>query len=173
MRTVLDLPCGTGRFTGPLVGRGYRVVGADISYEMIRLAQRKKSSYPPPRGYVQAEAERLPFADRSFDCVVSVRFMVDVNLKVRLRILREMRRVSRRWIIVDYRHRRSYRYWLWRLRKMLGLKAEPLLNRVNRRELEFEFRSAGLSILKVIPVATFFSDKWVVLAEAPSAARLR
>jgi SAM-dependent methyltransferase len=38
---VLDLACGTGNSTLPLIARGYSVTACDISEEMIREAQRK------------------------------------------------------------------------------------------------------------------------------------
>jgi len=36
--SVLDIPCGTGRFTGHLAERGLDVVGCDISHEMMAAA---------------------------------------------------------------------------------------------------------------------------------------
>src|SRR6185436_17107070 len=38
VRVILDLPCGTGRFTGALAREGYEVVGSDISMEMLQKA---------------------------------------------------------------------------------------------------------------------------------------
>ena len=38
VKTVVDLPCGTGRFTGHLARAGYQVVGSDISIEMMHQA---------------------------------------------------------------------------------------------------------------------------------------
>ena len=38
VRTILDLPCGTGRFTGALAREGYEIVGSDISLEMLQKA---------------------------------------------------------------------------------------------------------------------------------------
>src|SRR5258705_13109940 len=35
VRRVLDLPCGTGRFTARLAASGYEVIAGDISLEMI------------------------------------------------------------------------------------------------------------------------------------------
>src|SRR5687767_2184898 len=66
VRTILDLPCGTGRFTGGLAREGYEVVGSDISLEMLgkakslALPKSADGQQPPIRGYVQANAEHLP-----------------------------------------------------------------------------------------------------------------
>ena len=168
VRTVLDLPCGTGRFTGSLASLGYDVIGSDISSEMMKVAVDKQQDEPERAlGFLQADAERLPLRTGSVDCVVSICFMFHIDPTTRVRILREMRRVSRKWLVIDYRHRYSLRFWMWKLKTKLGLVKEPL-PRVSRREMEEEFREAGLKVLQIIPVARFFSDKWVVLA-APQA----
>ena len=165
IKTVLDMPCGTGRFTGSLDAQGYSVVGSDISFEMMLAAREKLGDLPLVAGYVQSEAESLPMRDRSFDCVMSIRFLFHVDPENRVKILREMGRVSRRWLIVDYRHRYSLRYILWKMRRALRLTREPL-ERVTRTQLQQEFDGAGLSITRVIPVTRFFSDKWIVVGES-------
>jgi SAM-dependent methyltransferase len=166
VRTILDLPCGTGRFTGALAREGFEVVGSDISLEMLR----KAASIPDGKqkaifGYLQANAEHLPLRTDSLDCVVCIRFMMHVNGPTRVRMLSEFRRVSRRWVIVDYRHKYTFRYVLTHTFGKLGLGRTPL-DRVSRAGLEQEFRDAGLAIRSVIRVsAPLLSDKWVVLAE--------
>jgi len=161
--TILDLPCGTGRFTGPLAESGYDVVGSDISLEMMQVAQGKTTEERGVRGYLQADAEALPFATDGIDCVMCIRFLFHVDAAARVRILREMGRVSRRGLIVDIRHRYSTRYVLWSLKRRLGLTRRKL-PRVSRAEMEAEFRGAGLVVRQIIPVARFFSDKWIVVA---------
>lgn len=42
-RTVLDLACGTGNVSELLAARGYKVVGVDISPQMVEVARSKKS----------------------------------------------------------------------------------------------------------------------------------
>lgn len=165
VRTILDVPCGTGRFTGALARQGFQIFGSDISLEMITESLRKEEQrHPNVAGHVQADAERLPLRDRSVDCVMSIRFMFHVDPPTRVRILREMRRVSRRWLVIDYRHRYSYRYAKWRLFRWLGLTRKEL-ERVSRSQLVREFGDAGLEVRRIVPVARFFSDKWIVLSE--------
>ncbi len=166
VRTVLDLPCGTGRFTGDLARLGIDVVGGDISLAMMGQAARSPDSQEAGViGFVQGDAEKLPLSDRSLDCVVSIRFMFHVDPITRRRILREMGRVSKRWLVIDYRHRYSARFVFWRIRHALGLLPE-VPERVSRAGLRSEFDDAGLRIRRVIPVRRWLSDKWIVLAEA-------
>ena len=164
--SVLDLPCGTGRFTGHFARLDLDTVGSDISLQMMRQAAASPEvAHDSIAGYVQADGEALPYADCSLDCVVSIRFMFHVDPVTRRRILREMGRVSRRWLIIDYRHKYSLRWFSWKIRHAVGLLPE-VPERVSRSDLRSEFRDAGLTIRQVIPVRRWLSDKWIVLAEA-------
>jgi SAM-dependent methyltransferase len=170
VRTILDLPCGTGRFTGGLAREGYEVIGSDISMEMLAKAAKIEVQLPPNapgavRGYLQANGEHLPLKNDSLDCVVCIRFMMHVDEATRVRILTEFARVSRRWVIVDYRHKYTFRYVLSHTFGKLGLGRTPL-DRVSTKGLHDEFKRAGLAIREIVRVSTpLLSDKWVVLSE--------
>ncbi|HTU66937.1 MAG TPA: class I SAM-dependent methyltransferase [Steroidobacteraceae bacterium] len=166
VKVILDLPCGTGRFTGGLAREGYEVVGSDISMEMLgKAAEVGSKDGAAIRGYVQANAEHLPLRGDSLDCVVCIRFMMHVDPAHRVKMLREFARVSRRWVIVDYRHKYTFRYVLTQTFGRLGLGRSPL-SRVSTKELHEEFRQGGLTIRQIVRVSTpLLSDKWVVLAE--------
>lgn len=75
---VLDLACGTGYFirrTSSLFNNGeVDFIGLDISRRALRLAIDKS----PQVGYVQGNAEELPFDDRSFDTVLAISVMEHV-----------------------------------------------------------------------------------------------
>ena len=166
IKTVVDLPCGTGRFTGHLARAGYEVIGSDISVEMMQQAANLKSvRHENIKGYVRADAEALPFKSKSTDCLMSIRFLFHVDPETRRRMLREFGRVSRRWIIADYRHKYSFRYGAWKLSRTLGLTRRPF-ERVSVKSMKSEFEDAGLRVVKIIAVRRWLSDKWVVLAES-------
>src|SRR5207244_6073460 len=67
---VLDNMCGTGVFLDVLARDCPFVVGADISFDMVRRTRADARLHM--KGLVCADADRLPFADASFD-VVNVR----------------------------------------------------------------------------------------------------
>src|SRR4051812_43806510 len=166
VKTVVDLPCGTGRFTGHLARAGYEVVGSDISLEMMQQASRLPSvQHANIRGYVRADAEALPFGTKSVDCLMTIRFLFHVDPQTRRRMLREFGRISRRWIIADYRHKYSMRYAVWKLGNILGFTKKPF-ERDSLKSMKSEFEDAGLRVVKIIPVRRGLSDKWVVLAES-------
>ncbi len=70
VRSVLDLGCGTGTHALDLAGRGYDVLGVDVSPPMIMEAQRK-AAMAPPVGPVAFRLGDLRTCDpgRGFDAV--------------------------------------------------------------------------------------------------------
>lgn len=100
--TVLDVGCGTGHFTRRFSDNaavGW-TVGADIDFDMARFAAGRGKA-----AYLAADGQRLPFADRSFDLVISVTalcFMRDAR-----RALMEMLRVARRRVALGLLNRHS------------------------------------------------------------------
>ena len=167
---VLDLPCGTGRLFSLLHRDGIRFVGGDISLAMMAHARTKvvTDRQPGVIDLVQCEAERLPFKARSFDCVVSLRFMLHLDRAARRKTLVEMARVTRRWLVIDVRHKYTTRYLTRLLRKRLSV-LRAVGYRFSRAALEHELRDAGLRLVEVFPsrqLLRWFSDKWFILAEA-------
>ncbi len=165
IHSIVDLPCGTGRFTGHLAACGYDVIGADISMSMMREARGRLAPSSKLRGFLRADAEQLPLASDRTDWVKTFRFHHHVDSPTRVLLVRALARVSRRWLILDVRHKGSYRYLISRLRVLLGISPKRDMPQVSRRELDSELARAGVRAVKIVPVAWFFSDKWVVLCE--------
>jgi ubiquinone/menaquinone biosynthesis C-methylase UbiE len=68
---ALDVGCGTGFLSFELAARGHRVTGIDFAPAMLAEARRKAAERGVSIRFEAGDAERLPFADGSFDLVVS------------------------------------------------------------------------------------------------------
>jgi len=95
---VLDLGCGTGVLTHLIAdrldaGAGGVSIGIDAAAKMIRVARKKRENNACR--FETAAAEALPFADRSFDAVVSSLFFHHVPLDLKAAALTEAYRVLR------------------------------------------------------------------------------
>lgn len=66
---VLDLACGTGKSTEPLVREGIEVFGCDHDSLMIEEAQKQAALKSLQITYAVAEAEKLPYVDNTFDAI--------------------------------------------------------------------------------------------------------
>lgn len=70
---VLDVGCAQGRSAFPFIHHGIRLIGFDISDELIRIAQKCSTSYMHPKTspyFFVGDASDFSFSDASFDAVV-------------------------------------------------------------------------------------------------------
>jgi len=100
--TVLDVPCGYSRFA-PLYARfGFTAIGADVSYDMARLAAAHQARHGRAR-WLCADVLALPFSNSMFDSVLCIRLLHHrYSDAERQRILCELARVSRHFVIISF-----------------------------------------------------------------------
>lgn len=150
--------------------RGASIVHLDIAGESLARAREAAKQDQTIHGYVRGDAGALPFRPQVFDLIVCLEFLPYIRRSGgRVRALKEMRRVSRRWVVVEYRHREGLRFAWQRVRHRLGLEARFPRNHLSYEQIDEELRRAGLGLRQVFPVGGRTSRSWVILAEAPSA----
>lgn len=100
--TVLDVGCGRGYLADQLSRSGFGVTACDF-----RIPEEVRGRFPRIR-FEQTRAEALPFAAGEFDTVISTHMLEHVqNLTA---AIDELRRVTRRRLIVVVPRQRPYRY---------------------------------------------------------------
>ena len=115
-RKILEIACGTGRFTALLAERGADIVGLDISSAMLQQGrERAQSAGVADRlEYMRGDAARLPFSNDHFDAVFAMRFFHLADEPERF--MAEMRRVSSDQVFFDTFNRYSTRsLYTWAL----------------------------------------------------------
>jgi SAM-dependent methyltransferase len=68
---VLDVAAGTGNASIPAAQAGAEVVASDLTPELLEAGRRRAEAAGVALDWVEADAERLPFDDESFDVVIS------------------------------------------------------------------------------------------------------
>lgn len=91
-RQILDLGCGHGMAAVVLGRRGARVTGLDLSTGYLSEARQRARANGVTVDWVAADAERLPFADETFDGIWGNAILHHIDLE---RIGRELARVLR------------------------------------------------------------------------------
>ncbi len=87
-RIVLDYGCGNGENTLPLVARGARVIGVDVSEDLLRLAQRRLALHgfaERPAVFLAGSAHDLPLPDASVDAVMGIAILHHLDLALAAR----------------------------------------------------------------------------------------
>src|SRR5262245_26081372 len=69
--TVLDVAAGTGNASIVAAQRGAKVTASDLTPELFDAGRARAAEAGVELDWVEADAERLPFGDGSFDVVIS------------------------------------------------------------------------------------------------------
>ena len=118
---ALDMPCGYGRLY-PLVREVVpQVVEGDWSFHLLQTARQhlgERDTADAPRGFVRGTALAMPFADRAFDLVLSVRLSHHISSRdERHQHVREVLRISNKWVVFTYFDARSLKNVLHEFRR--------------------------------------------------------
>ena len=102
---LIDMGCGTGALLFSLVDRCSGLVGVERSGRMWDYGRRRAQALGLSRvRFLQGDATRLDsLADGSFDYASATMVFHEMEREKRLPLLKEMRRLARTLIIVDYR----------------------------------------------------------------------
>ncbi|MEA1957763.1 MAG: methyltransferase domain-containing protein [Euryarchaeota archaeon] len=142
---ILDVCTGTGTQAFAFAKKGYEVVGIDLSEEMLQVAK-KKSKYGNVR-FVMADATKMPFENDYFDCACISFGLHEMPHEVRHLVLDEMKRVSRKIIVVDY-HISKNRLHRWLHVSFASLYESKYYRDFAKRDLEELLREHGFRAVK-------------------------
>ena len=127
---TLEVAIGTG-LNLPHYPPGVRLTGLDLTAEMLVLARRKAADLGRMLALAEGDAQSLPFADSTFDSVVSTYSMCSVPDE--RRTILEMKRVLRtggQLILVDHvRSSVKPLYWVQRLMELAPSRSRDELTR--------------------------------------------
>jgi len=99
VKSVLDVGCGDGRIIESLAS-SYRTIGVDYAFSSI--VHLKTSG-------VQGSSAALPFQDKSFDLILCCEVLEHLDERLFLETVNELRRVSRRYILISVPYKENLR----------------------------------------------------------------
>ena len=161
---ILDMPCGTGRAYPAFLSYGYNFTGSDISLEMM-IESRKKLYSPDDAPLVQTDMEQTAFKDNSFDAIICLRFLtMNTSSEARLVIFKEMRRISRKWVILECQHMTPATQAVnYIAQDVFGKK--PVYRYFTKDKIQRELKQAGISIERIFHPYGMLSNKWLILGK--------
>ncbi len=161
---ILDLASGTGRIAEFLLSSGYKVCGADISSQMLKVAKERLSNFGESIELHQADAERLPFEEKQFDSATCIRLFGHIPPENRIKILKEIKRVTRGPFVVAYYLSEQVANLKRKIRKTLTGDKSPWFP-VSRKNLKEEINSANLRIVEEKQVLKYLSETLILLLD--------
>jgi|SRR5262245_9002874 len=189
---LLDLCTGTGDLAfeyDRAAAGGVRIIGADFSGAMLAraVAKSRKRDSDPRVGFVQADAQRLPFADGTFE-VVTIAFGLrnvtdtDRGLSEMVRVTRSGGRVAvlefsrpRHWLF-GRAYRAYFRYLLPTVGQLFSRSGEKAYAYLPASVMEFpdgealaeRMRSAGLREVAYTPFTLGIATLYVGTKDTPT-----
>lgn len=159
---ILDLACGTGRIAEFLLSSGYKVCGTDISSQMLKVAIEKLRRFGKSIRFQQAEAERIPFEGKRFDSATCIRLFGHLPPETRVKILKEMKRVTKGPFIAAYYLSEPIANLKRKIKKSFTGDKSPWFP-VSREDLKEEINSANLKIIEEKPLMRYLSETLILL----------
>ncbi|MHC4958443.1 MAG: class I SAM-dependent methyltransferase [Planctomycetota bacterium] len=130
--SVLDCPCGTGRFLPLLETHARRVYAGDVAHSMVALARDDGRAL-----CLVGDVNALPLPDDAVDVVVCMRLLHHLaDPADRVRALTGMRRVARRAVIVSFADAETRR----------GRRASSRRQAISEAQLRADAAAAGLAL---------------------------
>ena len=161
---AVDAPCGTGRLSDLLLRRGWRTFACDISAEMLGVARRRNGGRTGSIRFSRMDCTEMALASQSVSAVFSIRFLVHIAPAERIKMLREFRRVTDRWVVISmslstpwHRVRRRIKSWLGH--------PKPVRYPVTNKALTEELREAGLREIRRVWAFPILSEEVFVVCE--------
>jgi ubiquinone/menaquinone biosynthesis C-methylase UbiE len=112
---VLDVGCGQGIDLVRYAGAGARVAGIDLTPRHVELARMHVAALGLTAEVAEADAEAMPFADRSFDRISSNGVLHHTpGIETALREIHRVLRPGGEARVLVY-NRRSFHYWLFQV----------------------------------------------------------
>ena len=157
--SVLDLPCGTGRFWDLLAENPTRkIFAADLNPSMFETGLKfRPASLTNRVEAFQASAFSIPKPSGFVECVFSIRLLHHIDrAQDRLAILREFKRVTSSTIIISLWIDGNYRAMLEQRRPV---RPGPSRDRyvISQTVIEREFEECGLSVLGRVDFLKYYS----------------
>lgn len=160
---VLDVPCGYGRFSRLFLEKSFSLVSSDLSFYMVKRTKEKIGQADRLFGVTADAKEGLPFKDRIFRILFSMRFFHHVHQsKDRESILEEYYRVISGWVILSFYQKNALHFLQRKLRKKIkGSKTQ--IKMISRREFQKEVMQTGFTIIKLYPLFWGFHAHHIAL----------
>lgn len=117
--TVLDCPCGMGRWWPLLLERADEIIAMDISEGMLEKAAERPEVQSKSVRLMRGNAEEIPLEDGSVDFVFSHALTKHLPWPVQYRVLNEFARVARRGIVCSFSVLTPLKYQIWRRRNLI------------------------------------------------------
>jgi 2-polyprenyl-3-methyl-5-hydroxy-6-metoxy-1,4-benzoquinol methylase len=162
---IVDLPCGTGRLSIPLLEDGYRVVGADISPAMLNVAKQKLKEFGDQFTTEVIDAHNLSQLGIVFQGAVCARIFVHMPFEEQVAFLKAVADNTDGPIIITHSINTPWMRLRRSIKRLLGHHGTPARYTVTNTDLRRLLTEAGLREKERFSPIPLISEAVMVVAE--------
>jgi len=162
----LDISCGSGRFSLPIMKRGICVVAGDrdpIAVKKLNLKMPGSQNRENTSHVLRTNAESLPFRNKVFDCILSIQTVGYLDVR---RFFSECNRVLKDngWFLFNEANRHSYKASIYR-----RVTSNTQFYRYSHSEICSMLVDSGFQVKDAIgmnwlPIKRDSDNRWIPLA---------
>ena len=150
---ILEMGCGTGRYTLPLLKQGYKLYGIDFSKESLSVLKQSSKRFgldTTLEGLAVATGDKIPVQEGSFDAAICFHVLHHVpDIKKVVNEMSKAVRVGGVVICLEPNPLCPYWYFFVPLSRVRKWSVEKGLVRCSERNLKNIFRSSGLTDIQI------------------------
>jgi ubiquinone/menaquinone biosynthesis C-methylase UbiE len=161
---ILDMPCGTGRLAEALLESGLKVYGADISQEMLDVANERLSNYGARFATEVIDALNLSGNERQFEAALCARVLMHFPLETQIRFLRGVASITTKRIVINHSLNTPYQRFRRWVKTLLGHQQSAGYP-VSNSEIKRLLSESGLVEVKRRRINALVSEAVYILAE--------
>ncbi len=111
-RDILEIGCGTGKFSRLLAERAEIVLAIDLSPQMIRLA-RTRSKLCPNIDFIEGDVMTYELSDNQFDCVATLTTLHHLPITDILKNIKKALKPGGKFVCLDLYQRSNFSDWVF------------------------------------------------------------
>lgn len=161
---ILDIPCGTGRLADALLESGLKVYGADISAEMLDVAQERLASYGSRFTTEVMDAFKLSGNEIQFEAALCARVLMHFPLETQIKFLQGVAAITQKRVVINHSLSSPYQRFRRWVKVLLGHQKSagyPITNSEIKRLLA----ESGLAEVKRRRINALISEAVYIVAE--------
>jgi len=163
--SILDVPCGYGRFSELLLRNSLNLTSADISLPMVMAARKYSVASSSNHHFLVGDIRNLPLKDNTFDYVITIRLLQHMlNASIRHQVLRELHRVARKMVVLSF-YRYNFLHSIERWIRCQIKNVDKRISMLSLHDFSKELNSTGFVVLRLFPVLKYFHAHTIALLQ--------
>lgn len=162
-RTLVDIPCGTGRLAETLLLQGYLVHGMDISNEMLEVGRKRLERFGSGFSSEVVDARNLPHDAKSYDGALCARVLMHFPLDQQIQFLAGVAQLSDRIVVINHSYDSPYQRFRRGVKRLMGHQPSARFP-VSDAEIKKLLQGAGLREVARYHLCSLISEAVYIVA---------